>query len=234
MMIRAVGYIRVSTAKQEISPEMQVERIRQFAGYNGYDLPSDRIIVDIATSGRKRFESRELGKKALELLEDADVIIFAKLSRAFRNAADAMTLVPQLLAKGKDVAFLDLGCSVSTTTGKMIMGMLSVLAEWEADIIAERTKECLDHAAKQGKKLGGVPYGSRPAVKVVDGKRVDTGIHVPDVDEQRVIAQIRLMRSYPKPMSYRRIAAYLNAEVVPTRRQRVWQGETVRKIARRT
>jgi site-specific DNA recombinase len=233
-MIRAVAYIRVSTARQELSPEAQVERIRQFAAFNGYDLPDDRIIVDIATSGRKRFEARELGKKALELLDGADVIIFAKLSRAFRNAADAMTLVPQLLAKGKDVAFLDLGCSVSTTTGKMIMGMLAVLAEWEADIIAERTKECLDHAAKQGKKLGGVPYGSRPAVKVVDGKRVDAGVHVPDADELRVIAQIRLMRSYPKPMAYRKIAAVLEAEGVPTRRKGVWQGETVRKIARRT
>jgi len=232
-MIRAVAYARVSTARQELSPEAQVERIRQFAAFNGYDLPDDRIIVDIATSGRKRFEARELGKKALELLDDADVIIFAKLSRAFRNAADAMTLVPQLLAKAKDVAFLDLGCSVSTTTGKMIMGMLAVLAEWEADIIAERTPECLDHAAKQGKKLGGVPYGSRPAVKVIDGKRVDAGVHVPDADEQKIIDRIRLFRSAPKPVPYREIAARLRADNVPTRRNGVWQAETVRKIARR-
>src|ERR1700730_15533248 len=101
--MKAVIYIRVSTAKQELSPEAQRQRAMDFARFNGLDVPECNIVIDLATSGRTPFGERPLGIEALRLLETADAIIFAKLSRAFRNAADALTLVPRLLAAGKRV-----------------------------------------------------------------------------------------------------------------------------------
>ena len=232
---RAVAYVRVSTAKQELSPEAQKERLRQFAAFSDYDLPEDRIVVDIATCGRMRFEDRELGRKALALLADADVIIFAKLARAFRNAADALTLVPKLIRQKKDVTFLDLGISVATPTGKMVMGMLAVQAEWELDIISERTKECLDEAKRQGKRIGGVPYGSRPTATFVNDRKVNGGVWAIVPEEQTVIERIRSLRVKPdgSKRPYRDIAAQLEVDQVPTLRGGRWSGEVCRRVVMR-
>lgn len=228
-MKRAIAYIRVSTAQQELSPDAQRERLQQFAAFNGYTLHNEDIIVDVATSGRVPFEERELGKEALRRLESADVIIFAKLSRAFRNAADALTLVPKLIAAGKDVAFLDIGISVSTSTGKMIFGILAVMAEWEADIIAERTRECLDTAQKNGKRIGGLPLGYRSTAYFDDtGRKHNGGVWEAVPEELAAVKRIRQLREQAG-LSFREIARKLQREGMPTKRGGRWQSEQVRR-----
>lgn len=236
-MKRAVAYVRVSTSKQELSPEAQKERLRQFAAFSGYDLPEERIVVDVATSGRIRFEDRERGREALKLLESADVIIFAKFTRAFRNAVDALTVVPKLLAAKKDVAFLDLGMSVASVNGKMIMGILAIMAEWEIDLISERTKECLDEAKRQGRSIGGVPFGKRPTSTIVNDRKVNGGVWAIEPDEQIVIERIRALRVKQEGrarMSFRKIAAQLQKDGVPTRRGGKWSGEVCRRVMMRS
>lgn len=228
-MKRAIGYIRVSTARQELSPDAQRTRIEQFAAFNGYEV--SEFVIEPAISGRTRFEERDGGMRALALLETHDAIIFAKLSRAFRNAADALTLVPKLLRSGKDALFLDIGVSVSTPTGKMVMGMLAVQAEWEADIISERTREALGAAQQAGKRIGGVPFGLRTAARMQDGKKVDGGLYVPVPAEQEVIASIRALRSGGN--TFRACAAWLNAQSVPAPRGDRWYPEAVRRVMRR-
>ena len=225
--MKAVAYIRVSTDRQEISPEAQADKIRHFAALNDFDV---EIVIDLDTSGRLKFEDRELGRRALELLESADAIIFHKLARAFRNAADTLTLVPKLLKAGKDVLFMDIGVSVRTPTGKMIMGMLAVQAEWEVDIISERIKDALHEVKRQGRKIGPAGFGFRNRAHVVDGRKVDAGLHEPVASEAAALSLITSMRGRP----LREIAAALIAAKVPTRRGGRWSGEHVRKILARS
>lgn len=228
--MKGIAYLRVSTAGQELSPEAQIEKIRKFADYRDIELVG--VFSDLAVSGRSRFEEREGGRAALAALETADVIIFAKLSRAFRNAADAMTLVPRLVKAGKDVYFLDLGVNLKTPTGKMVMGMLAVQAEWEADIIGERTKEALAAARAGGKRIGGVPYGMRPtATFSSDGKKVGGGVwaNVPEEQESidRVV-ELRRDRLYAAEVARR-----LNAEGRVTKQGKAWTHTHVLRVERR-
>lgn len=229
-MKRAIAYVRVSTGHQELSPEVQAEKLRQFAAFSNFELVE--IIFDLAISGRKRFEDRELGRRALELLDSCDAIIFAKLSRGFRNAADALTLVPRLLKAKKDVLFLDVGVSVRTPTGKMVMGMLAVQAEWEADIISERVTEALAEAKRQGKKIGPAPFGSRNLARVVDGKKVDGGKHERIEAESATVERILSLRA--QDFTLREIAAVLRHDGVPTRNGGKWHPQTVANVIRRS
>ena len=147
-MSRAFLYCRVSTSSQ--FTENQVQEVKAA----GFDVQSSRVVEEtisgsIAANERKGFQ------KLLERMEGGDVLIVTKLDRLGRNAMDVRRTVEQLEASGIRVHCLALGgVDLTSAAGKMTMQVLNAVAEFERDLLIERTQSGLQRAKSEGKKLG--------------------------------------------------------------------------------
>ncbi|MBD9548324.1 recombinase family protein [Pseudomonas sp. PDM01] len=147
-MSRTFAYVRVSTHDQ--TTQNQVLEI-QSAGFSiqPQRLVSETISGSVATSERPVFQ------KLLERMESGDVLVVSKLDRLGRNAMDVRQTVEQLAENDVRVHCLALGgVDLTSPAGKMTMQVLSAVAEFERDLLIERTQAGLARAKSEGKKLG--------------------------------------------------------------------------------
>jgi DNA invertase Pin-like site-specific DNA recombinase len=141
---------------------------------------------------------------------EADGLVVAKLNRLSRSVADFAGLLRTATKQGWSVVALDLGIDTSTVNGRLVANIVMSVAEWEREIIAERTREALAEAKEQGVQLG------RPVL--VTGDTVDL---------------IRGLREAGHTL--RAIAAVLNDQGVPTvHGGSAWRTSTLRGILRRS
>ncbi|CAG9168152.1 recombinase family protein [Cupriavidus pinatubonensis] len=147
-MSRAFAYARVSTTDQ--TTDNQVIEIRQA----GFAVEPHRIVVE-SISGSVAASERPGFAKLLDRLEAGDVLIVTKLDRLGRNAMDVRATVEQLAKMGVRVHCLALGgVDLTSAAGKMTMGVLGAVAEFERDLLIERTQAGLARAKSEGKTLG--------------------------------------------------------------------------------
>ena len=147
-MSRVFAYCRVSTTEQVT--ENQVLEIKSA----GFALESYRIVEESISGSLAAFERPEF-KKLSERLETGDVLIVTKLDRLGRNAMDVRTTVEKLAKSGVRVHCLALGgVDLSSSAGKMTMQVISAVAEFERDLLIERTHSGLIRAKATGKKFG--------------------------------------------------------------------------------
>lgn len=147
-MSRVFCYCRVSTAEQ--TTENQVVEIRS-AGFN---IDSRRVIAE-CVSGSVAAKQRGGFSKLLDRLEEGDVLVVTKLDRLGRNAMDVRATVEELSAMGVRIHCLALGgADLTSAAGKMTMSVLSSVAEFERDLLLERTAAGLARARLAGKVLG--------------------------------------------------------------------------------
>jgi putative DNA-invertase from lambdoid prophage Rac len=145
---RVFAYCRVSTAEQ--TTDNQVVEIRA-AGFN---IDSRRVVAE-CVSGSIAAKLRAGFTRLLDRLEDGDVLIVTKLDRLGRNAMDVRVTVEELAAMGVRVHCLALGgADLTSAAGKMTMSVLSAVAEFERDLLLERTAAGLARARSAGKVLG--------------------------------------------------------------------------------
>jgi putative DNA-invertase from lambdoid prophage Rac len=150
-MARTFSYCRVSTADQ--TTDNQVLEIEAA----GFKVESKRVITEtisgsVAASERKGFS------RLLDRLEDGDVLVVTKLDRLGRNAMDVRATVEALSRMGVRVHCLALGgVDLTSAAGKMTMGVLNAVAEFERDLLVERTQAGLSRAKAEGKTLGRPP-----------------------------------------------------------------------------
>lgn len=150
-MSRTFLYARVSTAEQ--STENQILEIKS-AGFN---VEPHRIIQEVV-SGSVATKKRVGFVKLLERMERGDVLLVSKLDRLGRNAIDVRDTVESLERSGVKVYCLALGgVDLTSSSGKMTMQILNAVAEFERDLLIERTSSGLARARASGKKLGRPP-----------------------------------------------------------------------------
>jgi putative DNA-invertase from lambdoid prophage Rac len=105
-------------------------------------------------------------------LETGDVLIVTKLDRLGRNAMDVRATVERLAADGVRVHCLALGgVDLTSAAGKMTMGVITVMAEFERDLLIERTQSGLARVKAEGKKLGRKPALSQDQQETVRSQR---------------------------------------------------------------
>lgn len=153
---RAVIYARVSTDDQDC--ERQVRDLTAFAARAGYQIVS---VFEEKVSGTT--SDREQRNEVLRLAQSRqiDIVLVTELTRWGRSTIDLLESLQKLHEfKVSLVAERGDQFDLSTAQGKMIAGVLSVLAQFERDLIAERTKSGLATARANGKVLGR-PSGNR-------------------------------------------------------------------------
>ena len=146
--MRVFAYCRVSTTDQ--STENQVLEIAA-AGFaiNG------RRIVEETISGSVPAEQRPGFQRLMDKLEPEDVLVVTKLDRLGRNAMDVRATVEKLAQIGVRVHCLALGgVDLTSPAGKMTMGVIAAVAEFERDLLIERTQAGLALARASGRAIG--------------------------------------------------------------------------------
>ena len=165
--MKTIGYCRVSTSKQDVdSQELEISR---YARKHKIKV-DDYISTEISSSKDKK--ARRIDE-LMKRLETGDTLIVSELSRLGRSVGQVATMIDELINnKIKFIAIkekIDLNGNgkkdIQTTA---VVGMFSMLAEIERQLISERTKSGLEAARAKGKLLGR-PKGSKGKTKL-DGK----------------------------------------------------------------
>jgi len=145
---RTFAYCRVSTGDQ--TTDNQVREI-EAAGFN---VDPKRIVTETISGSIAAMERKGFAK-LIDRLESGDILIVTKLDRLGRNAMDLRATVERLADEGVRVHCLALGgVDLTSAAGKMTMGVIAAVAEFERDLLIERTQAGLSRAKAAGKVLG--------------------------------------------------------------------------------
>jgi putative DNA-invertase from lambdoid prophage Rac len=147
-MARVFAYARVSTPSQ--TPENQIREIEAA----GFAVEPRRIIIE-TISGSTAIAKRPGFAKLIDRLEAGDVMVVSKLDRLGRDAIDVSATVARLENMGVRVHCLALGgVDLASPAGRMTMSVINAVAQFERDLLIERTQAGLSRAKAEGKILG--------------------------------------------------------------------------------
>jgi DNA invertase Pin-like site-specific DNA recombinase len=122
------GYARVSTVKQDL--EAQIQALEKEA--------CDKIYSEKFTGTKA---DREQFNNLLSILKEGDTLVVTKLDRFARSTIDAIKTVKELFERGVRIHILNMGLVEDTPTGRLVFNVMSAFAEFERDMIIERTQE---------------------------------------------------------------------------------------------
>lgn len=151
LSLKVLTYSRVSTTKREQKPEVQVQELRRYCKARGFKVTHE--ITDRARGGT---DDRPGLKQLLSLVRarEVDAVVVVKLDRLFRSLKHLVNTLSEFEALGvKFIATRD-QVDLTTPAGRMFVQILGSLAEFERELIRERIMVGLEHAKRQGKKLG--------------------------------------------------------------------------------
>jgi putative DNA-invertase from lambdoid prophage Rac len=218
-----LGYVRVSTDRQELSIDAQTAAVQRAANYRFGEGTEVELFAEPDTSGSIPFAEREQGKALLLRCSAAAsqgrpiTVIVPKLDRFGRDTVDVSTTVKLLESMGATLHFLDLNVDTRTPAGKFFMHICAAFAEMELSRIRERIQTALDHKRGAGLLTGTVPYGWNA---IETGETTTKGTRVrrlePNPEEQKWILHMAALRT--AGWSYNAIAIDLNLKGVPTKR----------------
>lgn len=222
MRKRAIGYIRVSTgrqAKEGVSLDAQKERIIAWCASNDCDLVD--VFMDAGQSGTK-MKNRDGLQNALSAINKDTVLIFYSLSRLSRSLQDMLKIAGTVEKAGGQLVSLTENFDTTTPSGQMVFNLLSSFAQYESQIISERTRGALRHKKARGEQYSNVtPFG----FKLVNKKLVE-------IDEEMKVIK-RIVKQRNQGMTLRAIADRLNSQGVITKKGGTWQANTVSKLIQR-
>jgi DNA invertase Pin-like site-specific DNA recombinase len=220
----AVCYTRVSTegqATEGVSLDAQAAKSKAWTEANGYRLAAT---FTEAMSGGRADNRPQLQAALAHVCKVKGALIVYSLSRLARSTRDAIDIAERLDRAGADLVSLSERIDTTSAAGKMVFRLLAVMAEFERDIISERTTAAMSHLRTQGRRISGaIPFGYRLAE---DGNNLHA---VPS--EQEAIAFMSKLRAGGK--SLLTIAAELQRRGVATKTGTKWSSMVVWGILRR-
>jgi len=174
------SYIRVSSDKQTI--QHQQDEINRYCSLNNLEIDKT---IEIEISSRKDTRARKIDE-LLEQLNKDDILIITELSRLGRNTGEVINMIDTIIKIGVEVRILkqNLILNQNDPMNKMMITILSMFAEFERDIISQRTKEALKGLKNKGIALG------KPKNTIQKS--------IFDKDKERIIELLGLGLSYQK------------------------------------
>jgi len=219
---RVVGYVRVSTSKQvDAGHSLEAQRAKLDAYCRLYDLELVGIYADEGASASSMI-GRPALQEALTAVRSgaADGLLVVALDRLTRSVRDLSIILDECSKRGWALMSVSEQLDTSSAAGRLVVGILGVVGQWQREAIAERTSEVMQSMRTRGLYTGGlVPYGSR----LVDGDLV------PDQSEQAVIAAVTELRA--AGLSLRAIGALLEKRGLKTRNGGSWKPQVIANIA---
>lgn len=186
-MPTAYIYTRVSTDRQELSPEAQAEVCKEYyrdaLAQRGFDL-HPTVFSDIGQSAYHiDLSERRQGRELFKVLTRGDIIVAHKQDRLWRSVRDKENCMFYFKQTGIQTAILDMGIDTSTAPGKFASGIIALQSQWESDVKSERQK-----AAHRVRKKRLVPGRKNPP----PGWKWDKIKEelVPDMNERKLLEMI--------------------------------------------
>ena len=220
--MKVIGYTRVSTREQAedgVSLAMQEERVRAYC--TARDWQCEQIITDAGETGTKLTRPGLQQVIALCSSGATEGVVVLKLDRLTRSVKDLGYLIEDVFEKN-GVAFTSVQDNFDTTTanGRLVLNILGTVAQWERDIISERTSLALQHKKANGQVYGQVPFGFSLGA---DGETLEK-----NPEQQRAVTQMKRWRR--AGASLRGIAGKLTSRGVATQNGGRWAAATVAGI----
>jgi len=185
------AYARVSTRKQSRDGNGLDDQIAQLK-IVGYD---ELIVEEFTGSTTKRPKLDAL----IQRLQTGDTIIVTKLDRFARTTAEGSKLISDLLQRGVAVHILNMGLIDNTPTGKLITHILLAFAEYERDLIIERTQA--------GKEIARSKNGFRDGRPPIDQKRKDFAVDL-ILNQHKTYREVVELTGLSKSTLIRAVNAY--------------------------
>lgn len=135
-----IGYARVSTKDQNL--DLQLAELEK-AG-------CEKVYSEHKSGIKARLELAE----AIKYLRKGDILVVYKFDRLGRSLSDLLNIISELHEKGVSIQSLKDNIDTSSTSGKLMMHIFASLAEFERDLIVERTQAGRKAAMAKGKKMG--------------------------------------------------------------------------------
>ena len=162
---QAVAYIRVSTEEQTqhgVSLAAQEERLRAYCSLAHLELVE--LVSELGVSGTIPLNGRPAGALLLTRLLDEGVrhVVALKLDRLFRNTEDALKQTRLWDRQGVALHLVDMGgqsLNTASAVGRMMLTMTAGFAEFERNLISERTAAALRHKKGRRRVYNHTPYG---------------------------------------------------------------------------
>ena len=199
--MRAIVYVRVSTEEQGKSGlGLEAQRDKALAYCRLHDHEVVEVVEDAGASGKSL--KRPGMARVLKAVEDGEVevVVVAKLDRATRSVRDLGELLERLNRSKVALASVSEHFDTGTAAGRMIVGMLGVIAQRERETIVERIKDAMAVKRRRGERVSRfAPSGWR-----FDGDRV-----VEDAEAHDTVRTAKSLKAAGR--SLREIAAALNA-----------------------
>ncbi|WP_423140658.1 recombinase family protein [Parablastomonas sp. CN1-191] len=187
-MSRVFAYCRVSTAEQTTD-----NQVREIASA-GFLVETSRVISETISGSIAAMERKGFAR-LVDRLESGDVLIVTKLDRLGRNAMDVRATVEKLTREGVRVHCLALGgVDLTSAAGKMTMGIIGAVAEFERDLLIERTQAGLLRAKAQGKVLGRPSSLSPEQLATVRARRAE-GVSLGMLAKQYGVSRAAIQRA---------------------------------------
>jgi putative DNA-invertase from lambdoid prophage Rac len=181
-------YARVSTAEQQTLP-MQISAMREYADRRGWTVTVN--IEDIGSGAKQRPKRQEL--LALAKRRQIDVILVWRLDRWGRSVTDLVGTLQELSEIGIGFVSITESIDLTTPSGRALVGMLAVFAEFERDLLKERVRAGIAAAQKRGRSFG------RPATARVMSEKVEQlfaqGLNKSEISRRLGIARSSVLRA---------------------------------------
>ncbi|KEQ11232.1 hypothetical protein GZ77_26385 [Endozoicomonas montiporae] len=179
------GYARVSTTDQEL--EAQILALQK--------VGCDEILAE-KVSGRAA--SRPELDRMLDKLRSGDSVVVWRLDRLGRSMKHLLELVELLTSKKVELISLHENIDTTTATGKMMLQFFAMLAEFERNLISERTKAGLVAARARGKKGGRKPALDAKQIRLARSMLSDPDVSVTEVAKHFNVSRSALYRNLDK------------------------------------
>ena len=164
-----IGYARVSTREQSASLDAQRVAL-EAAG-------CERVFTDTISGARSTRPGLDAARSHLRT---GDALVVTRLDRLGRSMRDTVNTAAELTDEGVRLVLLDMGLDTATREGRLMVGILSALAQQELETIQERTRVGLEHARAQG-RVGGRPPKLDAAARAAALAALRGGLSVADV-----------------------------------------------------
>lgn len=219
--MKAIGYIRVSTADQADSG---LSLAHQEAKIKAYCDALDINLVDVISDAG--FSAKTLNRPGMtEVInqiknKSVDAVVILKLDRLTRSVKDLGTMTTLFEKTGVALVSVQDSINTSTAAGRLVLNVLGSVAQWESEAIGERTKAAMSVKKASGQLVGSIPYGFNLA---------DDGITlIANETEQKTLEVIRELRK--NGMSFNKIARELEQRGIATKKGGKWAAQTVSNL----